>query len=346
MHMRIGLALAGLTALLSLAGCPGSSSAPINPFLTLVDGDFLLQGQTTTGTTGTGGASGTSGTTAPFRRDMLVSFVNRSQDFLHDDLSITFGSDLQFQYAAWVNPSSIHSTVEEDSLINGGYTRLTTEVRLGTAYVLPPGTFVYAGPGVAGATRVTIPRGFRTTAAVSPQLLDAGIARAGSVLRNAGTAYVYFFQVTLPAPDVLLVFADPPVSCDSVAFTFMDAGQVENSDPVNVGEGTFAGNTNTGGRMGGYKTLAQVDAYSCSAHFATTGAPVSGFTPGLFLKTSGGARLPNEFFEGDPVSFQFRDVPDAGNHQGNFCIVTYADEVANAQAAAAAAAAAGTNQGQ
>lgn len=86
-------------------------------------------------------------------------------------------------------------------------------------------------------------------------------------------------QYELPTPDVILVYSAPPESCDSVAFTYDDNGLID------VGPST--------GR-GGYKTLAQIDVYQCDP-----------LQPGLFYQAQGGARQPNQYLEGSPITFTF-----------------------------------------
>jgi len=92
----------------------------------------------------------------------------------------------------------------------------------------------------------------------------------------------------------VLMFSQPPVSCDSVAFTF--------SDPVT--DEILGGSSGAGG---GFKTLAQVQTYECSP-----------LKPGLFFTSAGGARDPNEFREGEPLTFTFQPLATGGD----FALVT------------------------
>lgn len=180
-------------------------------------------------------------------------------------------ADLNVSVAAWVSPASIRTAEQQDALLSAGYVQLTSELRLGAVFTLVPGTFVLNGPGFAGAIRRTIPAG--------------------------GTAVE-----TIITPDVVLVFSQPPVGCDSEAFTFSVDGEVLNSVPV-AGD-IFSGSTNAGGR----KTYAQINVYQCTP-----------LRPGLFLKIGGGGREQNQFFEGESIRVDFNQVPDA---VGNFGIVT------------------------
>ena len=196
---------------------------------------------------------------AEFRRTMTITFTNNHET-----------AQVDASFAAWVYSSSVHSADQQDALLRGGFVQLTRAVELGTAFTLPPGTFVFAGPGLAGALPV----------------------RLACPLTATGQGLTISDSITLITPDVLLVFSQPPVSCDSVAFIFGNAiaGAAVVTGPV----------TSTGG----FKTLAQVDVYECTP-----------LRPGLFLKLGGGVRAPNEYFEGENVRFEFNEFPDAqGNH--------------------------------
>lgn len=216
--------------------------------------------------TGTGDADdgqATAEADAEFRRSMTVTFANNHET--HEvDTSI----------AAWVYVSSVHSADEQDALLRGGYVQLTRDLELGTAYTLPAGTFVFNGPGLAGATPV----------------------RLACPLTDTGRGIAITDAMTLITPDVLLLFSQPPVSCDSVAFVFGNA--LVGAD---VATGPVTG-------IGGFKTFAQVDVYQCTP-----------LRPGLFLKLSGGAREVNEYFEGENVRFEFNQGPD---NEGNYANVT------------------------
>ncbi len=196
-----------------------------------------------------------------FRLPTTLTFINNHTEAV-----------LETSFVAWVELGSIRSAGQQDALLRGGFKQLTSEVRLGTAYTLPVGTFVYGGPGMAGATPVRL----------AP-------AQTGE---QAAPTSVAFDLIT---PDCILVFVQPPVSCESAAFTFSDpaTGQV------------LSGSSAAGG---GYKTLAQVDVYECSP-----------LRPGLFFSAAGGVLRPNEFREGDPITFTFNAGSTA---DGAFAVVT------------------------
>jgi hypothetical protein len=255
------------SALTALMACQSQVSER-NPFLGYTE-EYGVPGESTTTTTS---GSGTASGTTLFRAEQVLTFRNNNQDA---DLFVTF--------VAWVNVGSIRSADQQDALLRGGFMQLARETRLGTAVTLPVGTFVYKGSGTAGATDVRL-----------------GPAAAGTGGAAATPATQTFNIVT---PDGVLAFVQPPVSCESVAFVFSKDGDPLTSVPVGGGEGPFGGSTTTGG----YKTLAQVDAYSCDP-----------FTPGLFF-SRGGQRQANQYFEGYAVTFDFNAVADAS---GNFCTVT------------------------
>lgn len=258
--MRWLATLGVFSGMLVLSGCAfGLGGGEVNPFLTLTEAFGIAAGG---GTTDGGGAGGTAAE-EEFRRTMTVSFIN-NHSFARAELS----------FVAWVNANSIRSAEQQDALLRGGYVQLGREVELGSAFVLPVGTFVFDGPGYAGATSVSLG------------------------CPNLPSARDPFSEVTLITPDVFLAFSQPPVSCDSVAFTFVDATG-----------GTVAGPV-TG--PGGFKTLAQVDVYQCEP-----------LRPGLFLKLGGGGRASNEYLEGENATFQFNEQADA---DGNFAIVTISEE--------------------
>jgi hypothetical protein len=263
--MRLGqvaFVLGGLVGL-ALVSC-NPVTQPRNPFLGYTE-EYGVAGQQQTFE---GGAAGAVGAEETFRRPLTLTFINSHPDAVVDT-----------SFVAWVEVSSVRSAGQQDALLRGGYAQLTKEARLGSAYTLPVGTFVLKGPGTAGATPVTL-------------------SRAGSTSATQGGAQTVtpttlaFDMIT---PDKVLVFSQPPVSCDSVAFTF--------SDPI-TGE-VLSGSSPAGG---GYKTLAQVDVYQCSP-----------LRPGLFFTAVGGTRLPNEFREGDSLTFTFQPTPTAG---AAFAVVT------------------------
>jgi hypothetical protein len=240
--------------LLLLVGCIPLAQER-NAFWTMTETYGVTAGTGDEGGTGTGVAA-----EAEFRLPIALSFVNN-----HDSANV------ETSFAAWVNLSSIHSAEQQDALLRGGYVQLSQEVQLGSVFTLVPGTFVYSGTGFAGATPVTL--GCPLTATTE------------------GATANDFELIT---PDVLLVFSQPPVSCDSVAFVFRGAISGAATGP-STGEG-------------GFKTYAQVDVYECE--------PLS---PGLFLRNGGGATQANEFFEGDTILFEFNQTADA---DGNFANVT------------------------
>lgn len=251
----LGVVLCGLL----IAGCPFGADGEKNPFLTMIDEFGIAPG----GDIEDGGGGGGTAAEEGFRRTMTVTFTNEHEF-----------AEVAFSFTAWVNVSSIRTAEQQDALLSGGYVQLGREIELGTAFTLPVGTFIYNGPGFAGATAVRLG---------CPQTASAAYAEA---------------EFTLIAPDVFLVFSQPPVSCDSVAFTY-----------VSELGGAITGPATT---SGGFKTLAQVDVYQCDP-----------LRPGLFLKLGGGTREPNEFFEGENITFTFNTAPDA---EGDFAIVTISED--------------------
>lgn len=260
--MRNWAQIAGFSALaLLLAGCAAGGER--NPFLTLTETLGISSAGGNTDSTGGGGTAAST----EFRRSMQITFANNHPT-----------ADLTTSFVAWVTANSIRSAEQQDALLRSGYVQLTREVRLGTVFTLPVGTFVFNGPGTAGATPIRLNQA------------------------TGGTATTQ--TISLTTPDVVLVFLQPPVSCDTVAFYYSVDGDILTSEPVGGGINIFEGAT--GG--GGFKTLAQVDAYQCDP-----------LTPGLFLKIVGGAVKPNEFFEGDNIRFDFFEQPSAN---GDFATVT------------------------
>jgi hypothetical protein len=237
--------------------CQFPSGSARNPFTTLIEvfgASSFAEEEDETG--GPGGVAAEAG----FRQTMTVTFANNNG-----------AAELNVSFAAWVNVSSIRTAEQQDALLAGGYVQLTREVQLGTAFTLPPGTFIYSGPGVAGATPVRL------------------LAAQGD--GNGQPATAAFDIIT---PDVILAFSQPPVSCDSVAFFYTVDGEIPR-DPLPGGLDVFE--AATGG--GPLKTLAQIDVYECEP-----------FRPGVFLRLGGGARMSNELFEGNDVRFDFFAGPD------------------------------------
>ncbi len=264
-----GVGAAALAGVLVIVGC--ASVGGRNPFQTLTDlfGASSTTGQTTTGQTG---ATGTAAQTT-FRKTMTVTFANDQPT-----------AELNVSFVAWVNVSSIRSADQQDALFNSGYIQLTRQVDIGTVFSLPPGTFVYGGPGVAGATDIRLPPAQST-----------GQTQTGGTATITPQTKVFSFIT----PDVILAFSQPPISCESVAFYFTLNGDIVSEIPVADPTAPFGGATGTGA----LKTLAQVDVYQCDP-----------FRPGLFLKLGGGARQPNDFFEGENARFDFFVVPDQNGH--------------------------------
>lgn len=265
MNRLIGSAL--LCGLALVTGCTGGNGTT-NPFLTYAE---ALGVGSSGGSSGSGSNGSTGQTSAQiFRRAMTVTFANAHPT-----------ADLEFNYVAWVNTSSIRSAEQQDELLANGYVQLRADLKLGSVFVLPAGTFILNGPGTAGATRVFL----------------KATGGGGAVSTESA--------VTLITPDAFLVFSQPPVSCDSVAFTYSRNGDPLTDEFQNIGEASpFEGSSG----LGGFKTLSQVSAYQCEP-----------LRPGMFLKIGGGARSPNEFFEGETITFQFNELPDAS---GDFAIVT------------------------
>jgi hypothetical protein len=267
------------TLLLSSAGCPLSSttttSGNTNPFLTLTEQQLIESNAATPG----GGTSTGGGTAAAtvFRRVMTVTFANNNS-----------AADLSFNFLAWVDAGSINTAGQQDALWDSGYIQLTRSLKLGPAYTLAPATFIYSPEGTAAATRVSL-------------LAAAGTTTTDTTTPTTATETTH----SLLTPDVILVFLDPPDSCDSTAFEYSDEGDVLTSAPFTAIGGVFGGATTTGG----FKTLAQINVYQCDP-----------FQPGLFLKHGGGSRSPNQYFEGEDARVEFNRAPDAA---GMFALVEF-----------------------
>lgn len=263
--MRRVLQLIGLACTAAIAGCATTPGA--NPFLAAAEFfGITASGNDGSGGGGGGGGGGSGGSgTARFRDTITLTLVNNAAE-----------ADLNVSFAAWVTSGSIRSADQQDALIAGGYVLLTREVQIGTVFTLAPGTFVFNGPGLAGATPLVIGA--------------AGVDAMGDPLPSTRA-------VTLITPDVLLVYSEPPRSCESVAFSYTVDGFPLEIEPVEGGLGEiFQGATGSGPR----KTLAQIDAYQCQP-----------LRPGLFLRTSGGARQSNEFIEGEDITIDFFLQADA-----------------------------------
>ncbi|MBK9120801.1 MAG: hypothetical protein IPM18_14575 [Phycisphaerales bacterium] len=255
--------------LMGLWGCNGGES---NPFLTFTDLYGTSGRQSQVDDSGSGGGGGGVGDT--FRRTMTLTFRNNHPS-----------AEANTQFIAWVDQSSVRSVSQEDALLRNGYVQLRESVQIGTAHILPVGTYVYGGGGVAGATALVLRRSSD----------DAGAQT---------TALPSEVDFTLLTPDAVLVFSQPPVGCDSVAFIYTDRGTPLASQGVAGALGPFEGST----RGGPFKTLAQIDVYQCSP-----------LRPGVFFSRSGAGRKTNEYLEGEPVLFEFNANPTPA---GNFAIVT------------------------
>jgi len=265
--MRLGV----MCGLVLACGACTQLGVERNPFLTYAE-VFGIGG---TSSTTPGGTPGGAGTEETFRRPLVLTFENHHSSAVLDT-----------SFIAWVEVGNIRSADQQDALLRGGYVQLTQAVQIGTAYTLPVGTFVFDGPGMAGATPVQLAPG-----------TNANQQQGGQqTIEPTATSF------TLITPDKILVFSQPPVSCDSVAFTYSVDGVVL-AGPV------------TG--VGGYKTLAQVDVYECSP-----------FRPGLFFKGTGGALKPNEYMEGEPIMFAFQEAEAAG---GAFAVVTIGEQAQTVQ---------------
>jgi hypothetical protein len=221
-----------------------------------------------------GTASGT-GTETTFRRSLTLKLRNNNPS-----------AELNTSLMCWVSVSSVRSAEQQDALLRDGYVQLAQELRIGSVFALPVGTYVYAGHGAGGS-----------------QTIFLGPAQGGT---GSTTSSPTVSSVSLTTPDAILVFTQPPVSCDSVAFYYTQNGApLPSSSAGGGGTAPFAGSNTTGG----YKTLAQVDVYKCSP-----------LNPGVFLSQGGSGRQRNEYIEGENVTFDFMPQADAS---GNFCIVRF-----------------------
>jgi len=260
--------------LAALVGCPGQVGDERNPFLAATETFGVSIFGDEAEEAGRAGAAAE----VEFRRMLTLTLANND----------TTG-ELNTSWVAWVSTGSIRSAEQQDALLSNGYVQLTREVDLGTAYTLPAGTFVFNGPGPAGATVLR---------------LDAAAEQDGS----ATPTEVSFDLIT---PDALLVFSHPPVSCDTVAFYFTLDGL-----PLDVvSEGQFGAAYGGATRGGSFKTLAQVDVYECSP-----------FRPGLFFRAGGGARQANEFFEGEDIRVDFARFVDVNDDAAFVTIGTAPDD--------------------
>jgi hypothetical protein len=274
--MRAFTLIAAGLLLATLPGCIGQAVDERNPFLTATEafGASALGADEDDDTAAAGVEL-----EAEFRQVMTVTLANNHPT-----------AELNTSFAAWVSPNSIRSGEQQDELIANGFVQLNTTVELGTAFTLVPGTFVYNGPGVAGATSVRL----MPTRASEEEAIDPALA----TLRE--------FEIV--TPDVILIFSQPPVSCDSVGFYFTIDGDPITSEGLSGVGNVFAGPSS---QFGGLKTLSLIDAYECDP-----------FHPGLFLRVGGGTPSDNEFFEGQNIRIDFSPVSDAA---GFFATVSKTD---------------------
>ncbi len=288
---RILLLSCGLAG---LGGCPTTYTLR-NPFLSYTE-EYGVAGASERQQADTSG-QGAAGTET-FRRSLTINLRNNHPD-----------AELNSSLVCWVSVSSVRTAEQQDALLRDGYVQLTQEVRLGSAIVLPVGTYVYNGGGTAGAMTVFLDRA---------QALQTGQQQQGQT-QTAGqdtttqTVTATTTSVTLPTPDGILIFVQPPVSCDSVAFYYTLNGIPLPARPVAGSEGPYEGSSGAGP----YKTLAQVDIYQCSP-----------LRPGAYLSQGGAARQKNEYIEGEDVTFDFLPEPDAND---DFCTVAFGAAAAEQQ---------------
>lgn len=263
MIVRLASAAFLLLPLLAVTGCGDSPTSQQNPYLTFTD-TFGISSEI-----GEDDVDAAKGAAADeiFRLPITLTMTNNHPT-----------ADLETSFVAWVEIGNVRNMEQEDALLRDGYIQLDQEVRLGSAFVLPVGTYVYDGGGLAGTT--------------------------GVHLGQAGGAGVPSSQTFgLITPDALVMYGQPPVSCDSVAFVFTRDGEPLTS--VTGGAGLFEGATGSGG----VKTLAQVNVYQCSP-----------LRPGLFLRSGGIIEEENEFLEGADILIEFNEFPTVEG--ADFAIVT------------------------
>lgn len=238
-----------------LAGCPTSNTSQVNPYLTYAE-DYGIVDSVAGSLTGSG-ARGQAANVG-FRQTLNLTFVNNHRT-----------ATLNTWFIAWVDIGNIRTADQQDALFAGNYIQLAQPVEIGSAFVLPVGTFVYNGAGTAGATAV----------------------RLGPTAGAEGGTLPSSDSVQLITPDAILVLAEPPVSCESKAFIYTQQDEPVPSVPSGP-VGPWEGAT----LSGAYKTLAQVDAYQCEP-----------FRPGLFLNLGDTVRRSNEFVEGENIAVNFYD---------------------------------------
>ncbi len=266
----------------TLGGCP-QLTVQRNPYLAFTE-EFVGGSQQEVAQSGPAGVG--SAAAGSFRQSLALSFRNAHN-----------AASLETSFAAWIEIGSVSTSSQQNALLDGGYIQLTEEVRLGSAYTLPAGTFVYGGAGTAGTTKVTLP-----VAQGADDATQDGAQGGGTSTTTVTPTSISFDLIT---PDRILVYSQPPVSCDSVAFTYHDLVTGE------ILEGPSTG-------AGGYKTLAQVDAYDCYP-----------FEPGLLFNIEGGQADANRFREGQAVTITFSRFPSAGA----FALVTIGETAVEEQQA-------------
>ncbi len=274
--------------LAGLGGCPATYTLR-NPFLSYTE-EYGVAGISERQQADSGG-QGAAGT-ATFRRTLTINLRNNHPD-----------AELNTSLVCWVSVSSVRTAEQQDALLRDGYVQLTKEVHLGSAIVLPVGTYVNNGGGTAGAMTVFLDRA-QVQRGQQQQNQNQPTGQ-GTTTQTTTTATTT--SVTLPTPDGILVFAQPPVSCDSVAFYYTLNGIPLPARPVAGSEGPYEGSSGAGP----YKTFAQIDVYQCSP-----------LRPGAYLNQGGAARQKNEYIEGEDVTFDFMPMADANE---NFCIVSFGD---------------------
>jgi len=252
--MRAICVLATLASAAALSGCGLLFDAgQINPFNDYTEAYGATDDSNRPPPPGSGGGSATQ----DFRDTVTLTLQNVDGE-----------AELNVSLAAWVEPSSIRTAEQADALISAGYVQLGREEKIGDAYVLAPGTFVFNGPGLAGTTPLVVQPG------------DGEVA--GELV------------LSLLTPDVLLLYSAPPTSCESPGFIFTIDGFPLGDIPNNT-QGSPPATADSGGTEAlGIKTLAMFDAYECDP-----------LRPGLFFKSGGGAKQPNEYFEGENITVTF-----------------------------------------
>lgn len=251
----VTLTVVGLASLW-LAACSTQTTgdAARDPFLAYVQAFGIPSSTSTdTGTATAGTGTTTDGTlsAATFRRNITLTLTNAHAT-----------AEVRTRFIAWVELGSVRSGQEQDALLADGYVQTARPLEIGSAFTLPVGTFIYSGD------RTPFPR-------------EIALGRAGSTAGTAGNDPTAEFEFI--TPDAILIYSQPPVSCDSVAFEFIENGSVP------LGPATSGG---------GRKTLAQVNVYQCDP-----------LRPGLFYRATGGAIQANEFQEGASIAFTFSPAP-------------------------------------